>query len=187
MTLDPAILDAIDAVWKRNEPTDVAFVWQYVDQLVADVRDLRADVARLERAWKQDMARADEAEARVRDLENEANSGIGDVGQLRAELDAVAIRARGLERFASFARCVIQSGESWTDVCQKEYDAALAPGSGHVTEPAPGPALDLDLLRKMLEGGPGGRRTGALKRAGLLEYHVTEAGLAALAGKEPTP
>ena len=48
------------------------------------------------------------------------------------------------------------------------------------TAESPAPDLDLDLLRKMLEGGPGGRRTGALKRAGLLEFHVTEAGLAAL-------
>lgn len=40
--------------------------------------------------------------------------------------------------------------------------------------------LDLELLAK-LAAGEGGRRTGALKRAGLLEWHVTDAGLAALA------
>ncbi len=39
--------------------------------------------------------------------------------------------------------------------------------------------LDLDLLRK-LASGEGGRRTGALKRAGLLEWRVTDAGRAAL-------
>lgn len=48
----------------------------------------------------------------------------------------------------------------------------------------PDEPLDLELLRKMLEGGSAGRRTGALKRAGLLEFTVTAAGLAALAAKE---
>lgn len=39
--------------------------------------------------------------------------------------------------------------------------------------------LDLHLLAK-LASGEGGRRTGALKRAGYLEWTVTDAGLAAL-------
>lgn len=38
----------------------------------------------------------------------------------------------------------------------------------------------LELLKKM-QTGNGGRRTGELKRRGLLEWRVTEAGLAALA------
>jgi hypothetical protein len=39
--------------------------------------------------------------------------------------------------------------------------------------------LDLDLLGKFADG-EGGRRTGALRRAGLLEWTVTPRGLAAL-------
>jgi hypothetical protein len=42
---------------------------------------------------------------------------------------------------------------------------------------------DLDLLRKMASG-EGGARTGALKRAGLLEWTVTEAGMQAIATAE---
>lgn len=45
---------------------------------------------------------------------------------------------------------------------------------------------DMNLLRK-LASGEGGRRTGALKRAGFLEWTVTPAGLAALASKAPPP
>lgn len=41
-------------------------------------------------------------------------------------------------------------------------------------------ALDMDLLRKLARG-QGGKRTGALKRAGFLTWTVTEAGLEALA------
>jgi hypothetical protein len=43
--------------------------------------------------------------------------------------------------------------------------------------------LDLDLLRK-LASGEGGRRTGALRRAGYLEWTVTEAGLRALSATD---
>ncbi len=40
--------------------------------------------------------------------------------------------------------------------------------------------LDMDLLLRLARG-CGGRRTGALRRAGLLEWRVTEAGIAMLA------
>lgn len=43
--------------------------------------------------------------------------------------------------------------------------------------------LDLELLRK-LASGEGGQRTGALKRAGYLEWTVTEAGTKALEAEE---
>jgi hypothetical protein len=43
--------------------------------------------------------------------------------------------------------------------------------------------LDLDLLAK-LASGEGGRRTGALKRAGYLEWTVTEAGQRALGNRQ---
>jgi hypothetical protein len=47
------------------------------------------------------------------------------------------------------------------------------------------PSIDLNLLAK-LASGEGGTRTGALKRAGYLEWTVTPAGLEALAEtKEP--
>lgn len=50
-------------------------------------------------------------------------------------------------------------------------EAVIAPGDA--------PIIDLELLRK-LASGVGGERTGALKRAGLIEWQVTPAGIAAL-------
>lgn len=68
-------------------------------------------------------------------------------------------------------------------------DCYMASGAGThcdcgVGQGAEGDALSL--LRK-LASGKGGRRTGALMRAGYIEVRVTEAGLAALAEKETTP
>lgn len=75
--------------------------------------------------------------------------------------------------------CAHGSGLGDCEACtpeeQREHERRLIAG-----EPTPGPAaLDLDLLRKLADG-DGGARTGALKKAGLLEWRVTDAGRRAL-------
>lgn len=118
------------ASWGRNEPEDVAFVWQSVDELIAEVRRL-------------------EAESRA----------------LRARLRSVAQYADGLH-FAGRLKD------------EKIVRAALGP------EPVAEEGPDLDLLYKFATG-IGGRRTGALKRAGFLEWRVTDAGYRAIDRGKP--
>lgn len=82
--------------------------------------------------------------------------------------------SRALLEKLTEARVVIAAHERRT----AELRAALADARSMQKE------NDMNLLRK-LASGEGGRRTGALKRAGYLEWTVTEKGLAALADPAP--
>jgi hypothetical protein len=132
---------------------------------VLEVERLEAEVMRLSRANIALLAEAAEDHDRQE--------------RLRAQLEAVHRYADGLHfagrlKDESLVRTALGLGRADGERAEEAKEEAGA-------SPA-GPALDLELLAKFASG-IGGRRSGALMRAGLVRIEVTEAGRRALEGK----
>lgn len=103
-----SILNAIEEAWQRNQPTDVSFVWQYVDELVDDVRELQVEVEH----WK--------AETRERYAQGAAVvSAVGNRSGKDAEVLSERKRATCEQRNASL-RALIE--ELWVSLNDHNTD-----------------------------------------------------------------
>jgi hypothetical protein len=115
-----------------------------------------------------------EAFARVRELEAELDDVCAQAATFRAERDLIRADLRSVARYADGLHFAGRLAD------EKLVRAALSSSNDVPVHPElEDGGLDLELLRKLAVEG-GGRRTRALREAGLLTWQVTPAGHAAL-------